>query len=315
MAKIEALSPNAATEPPLNVGSRNRFRSNIGWLIRHSTRTNAMSSTAAAARQPSTRLSVKDRWFDSISPYTRNASAAVNSAKPAQSGRLARGARDSATFSTEMTTAMTPIGAFTKKIHRQDRPDVSSPPSSGPMATATPVTAPQTPKATPRSLPRKASAKSARETANMMAPPTPCRPRDSWSISVLTAKPHSTDAAVKIARPIRYSRRRPYLSARLPAVSRNAARVSAYASTTHCRSEKLAFSARWMSGSATFTIVMSSSSMNVPRQTATSVHHLFPRWAGPGLLILACWPSRLCPGRPVLDRSALASLTQGSRVT
>src|SRR5690348_17310185 len=29
-----------------------------------------------------------------------------------------------------------------------------------------------------------------------------------------------------------------------------------------------------MSGSATFTIVMSSRSMNVPRQTATSVHHL-----------------------------------------
>ena len=35
----------------------------------------------------------------------------------------------------------------------------------------------------------------------------------------------------------------------------------------------MAPSAVWMSGSATFTIVMSSSSMNVPRQTATSVHH------------------------------------------
>jgi hypothetical protein len=32
-----------------------------------------------------------------------------------------------------------------------------------------------------------------------------------------------------------------------------------------------------MSGRATFTIVMSSSNMNVPRHTATSVHHLFPR--------------------------------------
>ena len=30
-----------------------------------------------------------------------------------------------------------------------------------------------------------------------------------------------------------------------------------------------------MSGSATFTIVMSSSSMNTPVQTATRVHHLF----------------------------------------
>ena len=170
-----------------------------------------------------------------------------------------------------------PIGALTKKIHRQDRPEVSTPPSSGPMATARPVTAPQAPNAMPRSRPRKASASSASDTANMIAPPAPCRARDSCSISVLAAKPHRTDAPVNTTRPARYSRRRPYLSARLPAVSKNAARVRAYASTTHCRSEKLEFSARWMSGRATFTIVMSSSSMNVPRQTATSVHHLFPR--------------------------------------
>ncbi len=125
------------------------------------------------------------------------------------------------------TTAKTPIGAFTKKIQRQDRPDVRMPPSSGPMATARPVTVPQTPKATPRSLPRKASASSASDTANMMAPPTPCNPRESWSISVLTAKPQSTDAVEKTASPIRYSSRRPYMSARLPAVSKNAASVSA----------------------------------------------------------------------------------------
>ena len=64
------------------------------------------------------------------------------------------------------------------------------------------------------------------------------------------------------------------MSAKLPAVSRKAAKVRAYASTTHCRSEKLECKAVWMSGNATLTIVMSSKSMNVPRQTATSVHHL-----------------------------------------
>ena len=176
-----------------------------------------------------------------------------------------------------MATATIPIGTFTKKMYRQERPLVSTPPSSGPMATARPVTVPQTPKATPRSRPRNASASSASDTANMIAPPTPCKPRDSCSISVVAANPHSTDAPVNTARPTRYSSRRPYMSARLPAVSKNAARVSAYASTTHCRSEKLECSARWISGRATFTIVMSSSSMNVPRQTATSVHHLLPR--------------------------------------
>ena len=133
----------------------------------------------------------------------------MNSVKPSQSGRRACGARDSATMNVTMPMAMMPIGAFTKKIHRQDSPLVSSPPSSGPMATARPVTAPQTPKAMPRSRPRKASASSASETANMIAPPAPCRPRDSWSISVLVAKPHSAEAPVNTISPIRYRRRRP----------------------------------------------------------------------------------------------------------
>ena len=50
--------------------------------------------------------------------------------------------------------------------------------------------------------------------------------------------------------------------------------MSAYASTTHWISEKLAFSCLAMLGNATLTIVMSSSSMNVAVQTTTSVHHL-----------------------------------------
>jgi hypothetical protein len=115
------------------------------------------------------------------------------------------------------------------------------------------------------------------DTANMIAPPAPCRARESWSIRLLAANPHSADAQVNTIRPIRYISRRPYMSARLPAVSKNAARVSAYASTIHCRSEKLECSACWMFGRATVTIVTSSSSMKVPRHTATSVHHLFPR--------------------------------------
>ncbi len=66
--KIDALSPNAATRPPLKVGSRNRFRSNIGCFIRSSTRTKASSNTAATAKQLSTRLLVNDFELDSIRP-------------------------------------------------------------------------------------------------------------------------------------------------------------------------------------------------------------------------------------------------------
>src|SRR4051794_35932103 len=64
------------------------------------------------------------------------------------------------------------------------------------------------------------------------------------------------------------------MSASDPAVSSNAARVRAYASTTHCRSENDALSDVWMSGRATFTMVMSSRSMKVPSETATNVIHL-----------------------------------------
>src|SRR5580693_4051226 len=69
------------------------------------------------------------------------------------------------------------------------------------------------------------------------------------------------------------------MSPTTPAVNKNAARVSEYASMTHCRSEKLELSERWMSGNATFTTVMSSRSMNTPVQTAISVHHLRSRAA------------------------------------
>src|ERR1700758_2866325 len=67
------------------------------------------------------------------------------------------------------------------------------------------------------------------------------------------------------------------MSASDPAVSSSAASISEYASTIHCREEKLGFSALEIEGSATETIVMSSSNMNVVAVTTASVHHLrFP---------------------------------------
>src|SRR3954468_831245 len=49
---------------------------------------------------------------------------------------------------------------------------------------------------------------------------------------------------------------------------------------THCRSEKLVFRSLAISGSATLTTVMSSSSMNVATQTAASVHQRFGCFSG-----------------------------------
>ena len=165
------------------------------------------------------------------------------------------------------------MGMFTKKIPRQLQPVVMIPPSTGPTATATPVTAPQTARAVPRSRPWKACASSASEVANMIAPPIPCPARASTRKTGPFASAQSSDPAVKIARPIANSSLRPKMSASEPAVSSSAASDRAYASTTHCSWAKLACRSSWMLGSATFTIVTSTSSMNVPRQTASRVHH------------------------------------------
>src|SRR4051812_25180438 len=171
---------------------------------------------------------------------------------------------------------------LTKKIQRHERPLVIAPPSTGPTATAMPVMAPKTPKAVPRSRPLKAVPSSASDVANMMAPPTPWRARDTARMVGSPAAPQSAEPAVKTTMPTAKTIRRPTRSAIEPAVSSSAASDSAYASMTHCRSESVAPSDCWMSGSATFTIVTSSRSMKTPVQTATSVHHLRSMGEPPG---------------------------------
>jgi hypothetical protein len=54
----------------------------------------------------------------------------------------ASGSRVSRSFSCVITRAATPMGTLMKKIHSQPRPSVIAPPTSGPMATATPIEPP-----------------------------------------------------------------------------------------------------------------------------------------------------------------------------
>jgi hypothetical protein len=162
-----------------------------------------------------------------IRPNTSAARPPLNVKKPIQSGRRAAASRDSSIRSSVAATAAMPIGTLTKKIQRQPRPLVITPPSTGPIATAIPVTAPKTPNATPRSAPRNACAISASEVENMIAPPMPWKARESDSMTGLAATPHSSEPAVKTAMPIANSRRRPKRSASEPAVSSRAASVRA----------------------------------------------------------------------------------------
>src|SRR5215212_6716737 len=169
--------------------------------------------------------------------------------------------------------APTPTGTLTKKTHSQPHDSVMTPPSSGPTATDAPTVAPQMPNAVPRSRPWNASAISASDWANMIAPPMPWTPRMTLSSVDDSDRPQPSEARLNTASPTTKTVRRPSRSPSDPAVSRNAASISEYASMTHWMSAKSACSDRPMSGSATLTIVMSSKSMNTATQTTMSVSH------------------------------------------
>ena len=162
---------------------------------------------------------------------------------------------------------------LTKKIQRQPTYVVSAPPTSGPIATASPTVAPQIPNAVPRSRPWNSCEMIASETANIPAPPIPWAPRARISQSGDWAAPQSAEASVKSAIATRKTRLRPSRSPSEPALSIVAASVSAYASTTHCRSVKEVFSSLSMFGSATLTTVMSRSSMNTATHTTIRTRH------------------------------------------
>ena len=125
----------------------------------------------------------------------------MNRIRPIQSGRRAVGLLDSTILVAVTAMANIPTGMLTRKIHRQDSPDTSNPPTTGPTATATPLTAPHTPNAVPRSLPLNALASRASDTVNTIAPPTPCSPRLSCSISGPWDAPHRADATVNTPNP------------------------------------------------------------------------------------------------------------------
>ncbi len=129
--------------------------------------------------------------------------------------------------------------------------------------------------AVPRSRPTGNScATSASDSANMIAPPMPCTARAPIRKLALGASAHASEAAENSSRPARNERLRPSRSASDPAVSTTVASASEYTSITHCRSVKLAPRLCSSFGSAVFTTVMSSSSMNVAMTTAERVHHL-----------------------------------------
>ena len=156
-----------------------------------------------------------------------------------------------------------PIGMFTKKIHSQDRYSVRIPPSSRPTAPPPTAIAAQALRAFVRSGPSlKVVVTIDSAAGDTIAAPRPCRARKAMRASDELAKPLSSDATVKRIRPAMNRRLRPMKSAARPPSSRKPPKASVYAFTTHCSELAEKWRSSWIEGSATFTTVASSTTMN-----------------------------------------------------
>src|SRR4051794_10501245 len=164
-----------------------------------------------------------------------------------------------------------PIGRLTKKIQCQLSTSVIAPPASRPSDP--PATATKTYALIARA--RSAGCGNsvtmiARITDAWTAAPTPCRKRAPISAPWLGASPHRIDAAVKNTTPARNTRLRPNRSPSRPASRRKPPNVTRKAFTTQVRSACVKCRSAWIEGSATFTIVVSSTIISCARQTTTS---------------------------------------------
>jgi hypothetical protein len=150
----------------------------------------------------------------------------LSAAKPAQSSRLpAPGSVDSGAAASVIAMPRTETGRFIQKITRQSS-SISTPPASGPIASATADTAAQMPSARGCSSLGKTLQTSASESESIGAAPTPCSTRPRISASWLSAAPETTDPIAKKTIPTRKTRLRPNMSPSRPAVTTSTAIVS-----------------------------------------------------------------------------------------
>ena len=152
---------------------------------------------------------------------------------------------------------------------------MKTPPISTPAAAPNPPTAPQTPSAMLRSLPsEKVVIRIDRAAGAMIAAPRPWSARAPISDGSFHASAATSEAAVNTMSPAKNMRRRPRRSAARPPRSRKPPKTSAYALITHCRFCCENPRSTWIDGRATFTIAMSSTSMNWTTLRSASANHL-----------------------------------------
>ena len=120
------------------------------------------------------------------------------SATPGRSSRLA-GPKLSTRPRRATGSSAIPTGTLTQKIHCHELLSMIAPPTSGPMATASPPMPDQMPSASPRLSAGNAALSSVSVSGATIAPPSPWIARAAISASVEGASAANADAPVKIA--------------------------------------------------------------------------------------------------------------------
>ena len=208
-------------------------------------------------------------------------------AAPATSGTAGRsrrpaGPRDSGSLTTDSAAAASPTGTLIQKIQCQSRPWTTTPPTSGPPATARPAIAPMMPITEPRLAGGKALVAMVRLSGVTAAAPTPCTARAAISAAAVGASAQAAEATVNNSRPATYIRRRPSRSPRAAAVTMPAANVRPYEFTDHSSVPRLPPRLRWMAGSAVTTTRASSATMKKATAVSTRISAGDRRPAAPG---------------------------------
>ena len=119
-----------------------------------------------------------------------------------------------------------PIGTLIQKIHCQESPSTTAPPTSGPIATARPLMPPHAPSATPRRSAGTAFERMVRVNGITIAAPMPWTARAAISRFMLGASAAAAEATVKSASPITNIRLRPKRSPSAAPVRSRTAKVS-----------------------------------------------------------------------------------------
>ncbi len=185
--------------------------------------------------------------------------APMTSAPPAKPCPTSEGTNRSAARATK-----TPIGTLTKKIQCQLTACVMTPPASSPTAPPADATNAKTPIALACSRGCGNIATIIPSTTDeVSAPPAPWTNRAMISTCWFPARPHRADAAVNTPSPVRKTRRRPARSPNRPASSSSPPNAIRYAFTTHARAAAVKCSSVRIDGSATFTMVASSTIMSM----------------------------------------------------